>query len=301
MHDIWNPWHGCVKVSEGCKHCYMYAMDGLRGRDFSVISRAADRFDYPLHRDRFGAYKIKSGEMIRVCMASDFFLEQADAWRDEAWAIIRERCDVRFFLLTKRPERVQKCLPSDWGEGWENVFFNVSCENQRRADERIALLLDLPFKHKGIMAAPLIGPLALDVYLETGQIEQLIAGGENYGSLRPCDFDWIRALRRSCERTGVSFCFIETGTHFIKEGRSYRLEGKRLQSEMACKSGVSYAGKPIVFKLKDKLGFDLDAADLHHPEFIEHCARCGTRPICNGCSRCGRCGASAGPSARKAR
>lgn len=24
MHDIWNPWHGCVKCSEGCEHCYMY-------------------------------------------------------------------------------------------------------------------------------------------------------------------------------------------------------------------------------------------------------------------------------------
>lgn len=24
MHDIWSPWHGCVKCSEGCQHCYMY-------------------------------------------------------------------------------------------------------------------------------------------------------------------------------------------------------------------------------------------------------------------------------------
>lgn len=24
MHDIWNPWHGCIKKSEGCHHCYMY-------------------------------------------------------------------------------------------------------------------------------------------------------------------------------------------------------------------------------------------------------------------------------------
>ncbi|MBO4344151.1 MAG: DUF5131 family protein, partial [Victivallales bacterium] len=21
MHDIWNPWHGCRKISEGCQHC----------------------------------------------------------------------------------------------------------------------------------------------------------------------------------------------------------------------------------------------------------------------------------------
>ena len=32
MHDIWNPWHGCVKVSEGCAHCYMYYLDKVRGQ-----------------------------------------------------------------------------------------------------------------------------------------------------------------------------------------------------------------------------------------------------------------------------
>lgn len=23
MHDIWNPWHGCIKKSEGCDTCGM--------------------------------------------------------------------------------------------------------------------------------------------------------------------------------------------------------------------------------------------------------------------------------------
>nr|WP_278849220.1 DUF5131 family protein [Megamonas funiformis] len=30
MHDIWNPWHGCLKYSEGCKNCYMYYLDKIR-------------------------------------------------------------------------------------------------------------------------------------------------------------------------------------------------------------------------------------------------------------------------------
>lgn len=55
-------------------------------------------------------------------MTSVFFLKEADAWRSEAWSIIRQRPDVIFFLLTKRPERVTDCLPNDWGDGWENVF-----------------------------------------------------------------------------------------------------------------------------------------------------------------------------------
>ena len=57
-------------------------------------------------------------------------------------------------------------------EGCENVFFNVSTENQKRADERIPILLDLPFKHKGIMCAPFVGPVSIRKYLEYGQIEQ---------------------------------------------------------------------------------------------------------------------------------
>ena len=31
MHDIWSPWHGCTKISEGCAHCYMYFLDKIHG------------------------------------------------------------------------------------------------------------------------------------------------------------------------------------------------------------------------------------------------------------------------------
>ncbi|MBQ2336322.1 MAG: DUF5131 family protein, partial [Victivallales bacterium] len=37
MHDIWNPWHGCTKISEGCQHCYMYFLDKQRDQDGSKI------------------------------------------------------------------------------------------------------------------------------------------------------------------------------------------------------------------------------------------------------------------------
>ena len=92
----------------------MYYLDGLRDKDGSEIYRTKAGFRYPLSRDRQGNYKVKSGEMIRVCMTSDFFLDAADAWRPEAWDIIRQRPDVKFFLLTKRPQRVREHLPQDW-------------------------------------------------------------------------------------------------------------------------------------------------------------------------------------------
>ena len=132
MHDIWNPWHGCRKVSEGCQNCYTFFLDKQRGKDGGDIYRTKAGFRYPLSKDRSGQYKVKSGEMLRVCMTSDFFLEEADPWRDEAWEIIAQRPDVKFFLLTKRPERVERCLPRGWGDGWDNVMLNVTAENQRR-------------------------------------------------------------------------------------------------------------------------------------------------------------------------
>jgi protein gp37 len=222
-------------------------------------------------------------------MTSDFFLEEADEWRSEAWEMMRQRPDVKFFLLTKRPQRVMECLPEDWGDGRENIIFNVTCENQQRADERIPILLDLPFKHKGVMCAPFIGPVSIEKYLLSGQIEQVICGGENYDGARPCNFEWVEKLRAECVRADITFCFIETGTNFVKDGKRYFLPDKKLQSEMAYKSGMNYEGKPIEWKLTYPLGIEVPSSDLYEPYYGPHCSCCASRLICNGCSRCGQC------------
>lgn len=289
MHDIWNPWHGCKKCSEGCKNCYMYYLDRIHNNgDSSQVSKTSS-FNYPLSKFRNGTYKVKSGEQLRVCMSSDFFIEEADCWRGDAWSIIRQRPDVKFFLLTKRPERVKEQLPVDWGEGWENVFFNVTCENQRRADERIPLLLELPFKHKGIMVAPFIGKVDIERYLAMGQIEQVICGGENYDGARPCNFDWVKSLNSQCVKHNVTFCFIETGTVFIKDGKKYNIPNKRIQAEMAYKSEMNYTGKAIEWILTDLMGLAIPESELYTPYFSKRCEKCGSKLICNGCSECGGC------------
>lgn len=38
--DIWNPWHGCRKFSEGCDHCYMFYQDSQRDRFGGDIYRS---------------------------------------------------------------------------------------------------------------------------------------------------------------------------------------------------------------------------------------------------------------------
>lgn len=288
MHDIWNPWHGCVKCSEGCENCYMYFLDRMRDKKGTDIYRTANA-RYPLSKDRRGRYKIQSGETISVCMTSDFFLEEADEWRGEAWDIMRQRSDVIFYLLTKRPQRVAECLPEDWGDGWDNIFFNVTCENQRRADERMPLLLELPFRHKGVNCAPLLGPVSIGRYLDSGQVERVVCGGENYGGTRPCNFDWVKDLREECVSRDITFCFIETGNVFIKDGKKYTLKGKRLQTSQALKSGMNYQGKEMHFDLVDSWGLPVPEERLYVPHYRENCNDCSMKLICNGCSDCGRC------------
>ena len=120
MHDIWNPWHGCVKCSEGCAHCYMYFLDSQRGHNGAEIYRTKTGFHYPLSRDRAGNYKVKSGEQLRVCMTSDFFLEQADPWRREAWGVVDGRATE---------------LKSQTGHGDDTYAFAASDRSEEHTSE----------------------------------------------------------------------------------------------------------------------------------------------------------------------
>lgn len=268
----------------------MYFLDEQRGHNGAEIYRVKNNFDYPLHKDRRRAYKIRSGETLSVCMTSDFFLEEADEWRGEAWDIIRARSDVIFYIITKRPQRIPECLPEDWGDGWENVFMNVTAENQRRAEERVPLLLALPFKHKGVNVAPFIGEVSLAKWLDSGQIEQVSCGGENYSGARPCRFEWVQSLRKECVERNITFLFVDTGTKFIKDNKLYTLSEKRIRSEMASKSRMSFEGKPLKFKLYNECGYEITEDFLHKPEYYENCELCAWKPTCSGCSRCGQCG-----------
>ena len=82
---VWNPWHGCRKISPGCLNCYVYRRDAEFGKDASVIAKTAS-FDLPVRRNRKGEYKLQpDGEPVYTCMTSDFFLKEADAWLHLGW------------------------------------------------------------------------------------------------------------------------------------------------------------------------------------------------------------------------
>lgn len=294
MRDIWNPWHGCKKVSEGCKNCYMYFLDAKRGGDGAKIYKVKNNFDYPLHKDRFGNYKIRSAEFIRVCMTSDFFLAEADGWRSDAWEIMKIRSDVVFILVTKRPQRIRQNLPKDWEDGWENVWLNVTAENQKRADERLPILLDLPFKHKGVMVAPFLEEISLKKYLSSQQIENVWCGGENYDGARPLYHSWVAKLSQECRENDVSFSFFETGNIYIKNGKKFEIFNKTEQMIRAFSENLNYEStKPQIFKISENLQTQENLFDFnskHSKFFKEHCNFCVMKKYCSGCSFCGKCG-----------
>ncbi len=233
--EIWNPWHGCTKISPGCLNCYVYRRDSEFGKDSRVVTKTAN-FDLPRKRSRQKEYKLRPADNpVYTCMTSDFFLEAADSWRPEAWQMIRERCDLSFIIITKRIHRFMECIPDDWGKGYENVTVVCTCEDQKRAEDRLPLFLDFPIRHKQIIHEPMLEPIHIEKYLESGQIEQVTCGGESGEGVRMCDYAWILDSWRQCMKYDVPFYFKQTGTIFKKGNRIYHIERKNqmVQAERA--------------------------------------------------------------------
>lgn len=290
--DIWNPWHGCHKVSAGCANCYMYYLDEYRGRpEWSDRVFKTGKFKLPLRKTKDKQYKLKPGQTIRVNMTSDTFIPEASEWLPEFWQIIAKRTDLIFYILTKRPERILQSLPPDWDNGYENVILNITTENQELFDKRWPVFAQIPAKHKGICCAPLLGPIDITPALQSGQIEEISAGGENYNNPRPCDFDWIGYLSKRCLQYKTNFCWYESGTRFVYRGIEMHWPKKADQATIAYFSKQNlYFGKPNYILKSPADGHVLTQDELYKPVYnLKHCAFCARRMQCNGCLNCGDC------------
>ncbi|HEV2177982.1 MAG TPA: phage Gp37/Gp68 family protein [Terriglobia bacterium] len=212
----WNPWHGCRQISPGCAHCYMYREKRQYGQDPTRIVRSKTTFDAPL--------KWKDSRMIFTCSWSDFFIEEADRWREEAWEVIRSTPHHTYQILTKRPERMAGNLPAGWP--WENVWLGVSVENPRFY-WRIFDLERVPAAIRFVSLEPLLAATP-DLPLE--RISWVIVGGESGPGCRPMRPEWVRSVRQQCVAARVPFFFKQWGGA-RKELRGRTFEG-RLWDEM---------------------------------------------------------------------
>ncbi len=239
MSITWNPWHGCKKISEGCRNCYVYRIDGRHGKDSSLVEKTLN-FNLPVKRKRNGDYKVSLGEDIYACFSSDFFLDEADAWRPDAWHMIKQRHDCNFMIITKRIDRFNVGLPDDWGGGYENVTIASTVENQDRADFRLPLLFEAPIKHKMIVCEPLLGPVNLEKYLGDW-VELLVVGGESGNEARVCDYKWVLDLQQQCVKKNITFHFKQTGAKFLKDDHFYTIP-RKYQHLQAKKAGIDFQG-----------------------------------------------------------
>ena len=235
----WNPWIGCRHVSAECDHCYAdFLVSKRMGRDFGSVTRTKTWRDPVKWNARAPELQAKLGRRVRVFCASltDFFIQDADEWREEAWQVIRECPNLDFLILTKRPRLIPPRLPKDWGRGYPNVWLGTTC-GVRSSYPRIDDLRGIPAVVRFISAEPLLEPMG-DINL--AGYHWLIAGGESGSGFRPMEDAWALGLRDRCRESGVAFHFkqhsaFRSGTGSALEGVEYR-ESPLVQIEPAATS-----------------------------------------------------------------
>lgn len=222
-HHTFNPWWGCVQISEECENCYAKAWDARTG-GAHWGPRAGRRtftdkhWAQPLRWDRAAG---GAGERHRVFCASmaDVFEvhddpvinERIERLRARLWALIRETPHLDWLLLTKRPENFWKMLP--WyrpheraAAPWHNVWLGVSAGNQPRWDERVPLVMATSAARRIVSYEPALGPLDITPRGYDGQVDGIFAGDESGPKARPpAPLDWYRSVRDQCRRDDVAF------------------------------------------------------------------------------------------------
>ena len=266
----WNPIVGCSVVSPGCTNCYAMRLAGTRMKHHpsrAGLTRDSKAGPVWTGEVRFmeqwliQPLRWAKPRMIFVCAHADLFHEAVpDEWIDRIFAVMAMAPQHTFQVLTKRPERMRDYLAGyscdgarrlniaaaagrlieggDWAGDtvakaeWPlpNVWLGTSVEDQRRADERISLLLDTPAAVRWISAEPLLGPIDLTkidggsldpeargiaVNALTGgrasaspwHLNWVVAGGESGPNARVWSGfeDACRALRDQCRSAGIPF------------------------------------------------------------------------------------------------
>jgi protein gp37 len=211
----WNPWMGCEHVSPGCDNCYMFTDMRRYGSNPEAIRRSKTKFKDPLkwarNRQRYGHIN-----KIFTCSWSDFFITDADEWRDDAWNIIRRTPMLTYQVLTKRPVLIRRRLPSDWGYGWPNCWLGVTVES-RAYFGRLDVLRRIPAAVRFISFEPLLEDLG---GIDLSGFHWAIIGGESGPKRRTCEVDWIRNVVHQCEAQGVAvFVKQDTAARPGQQGR----------------------------------------------------------------------------------
>jgi len=218
-----NPWWGCVKVSDGCKRCYADTLARRYGHDVWGPGKPRRTFGEkhwaePLN---WNAAAQREAQRARVFCSSmaDVFEDHptAHAERPKLWQLIRATPWLDWQMLTKRPENIPGMVPPDWDVGYPNVWLGTSVEDDRVLS-RVRDLVAVPAVVHFLSVEPLIGPIDR---LPVHGIEWVIVGGESGPGARPMQPEWVESLHHQCQAAAVPFFFKQWGgVHKRRAGRT---------------------------------------------------------------------------------
>lgn len=253
-----NPWWGCVKVSEACKHCYAESWAKRVGQP--VWGPKANRrlfsknhWKQPERWNRLSEGLLERPRVFCASMA-DVFEEREELKepRERLWELIERTPNLDWLVLTKRPQNVRRL--AGWGNDWpSNVWLGTTVEMQHRAEELLPHLAANPAKVRFISAEPLLGRLAIKPWLGS-TIDWVITGGESGPKARPASPAWFRDLHTQCMEANVPFHFKQWGDWAPGDGMN--LPARKVIREQFADDGTRMmrVGKKIA-------GRELDGAE----------------------------------------
>jgi protein gp37 len=209
----WNPWWGCDKVAPECDHCYaaVFASRGLHTAHGGVAFKG--EWTGSITRGSSTAWEAPhtwpSGIRVFTCSMSDFWHERVPLdWLDEALSVIEKTPHLAYQILTKRPGNIARKLAALDRRLSPNVWAGTSVGHLRSlAAIKPLRLADVTVRFLSV--EPLLEPIVPGLDLDG--IDWVIAGGESGHHARPCNPDWVRAVRDLCVERGVPFFFKQWG------------------------------------------------------------------------------------------
>ncbi|KIG11428.1 DUF5131 family protein [Caballeronia concitans] len=226
----WNPVTGCVKISQGCKHCYAERM----AKRLKAMGSARYEFEFAptLHEDLIGLpLKWKKPRTVFVNSMSDLFQDAVPLdFIQRVFETMVATPQHTYQVLTKRSRRLFELAPLlPWPS---NVWMGVSVENERVV-ERVDHLAATPAMVKFLSCEPLIGPLD---NLPLAGIDWVIVGGESGPGARPINEKWVQSIRRQCHTQRAAFFFKQWGG--VRKDRTGRLLNGRTYDAMPQNKGI---------------------------------------------------------------
>ncbi len=205
--ETWNPVTGCTKHSPGCANCYAAQMAPRLKNRFGY---GEDPFQITFHEYRLEIpYSWKSRKVVFICSMGDLFHKDVlDKWIDMVMEVVRTAVQHQFLIFTKRAQRMHDYMMAyveREGAMPRNAWLGVSVEDQKRADERLPLLLETPAAHRFLSVEPLLEHVNLSLATGISTIDWVITGGESGRQARFMEADWARAIRDQCQENGVPF------------------------------------------------------------------------------------------------